>query len=52
MTSLFLNNYSTYSVERPMPRWMREERYNYCEQLPRLAQTSKSLWNRFLNLFR
>ena len=49
MTTLF--SYSTYSTEQTIPKWMREERYDYCEQMTHKTQTFKSFFSKMLNLF-
>ncbi len=47
MTTLF--TYSTYSLEQTTPKWMREERYDYCEQATHHTQTFKSFFTKLLN---
>lgn len=51
MTTLFINNYNTYSMEQRTPKWMREERYGYCEPTTQQTQTLKSIWNKLVSLF-
>lgn len=47
MTTLFFDDYTSAS-EQNIPKWMREERYMYCEPV---AHTKSSLWNKFLTFF-
>ena len=49
MTTLF--TYSTYSLEQTTPKWMREERYDYCEQATHHTQTFKSFFTKLVNFF-
>lgn len=46
MTALFSNYVSSSNYVEP--KWMREERYMYCEQK---ALTTKALWSCIKNLF-
>ncbi len=51
MTTLFINDYNTYSMEQTTPKWMREERYGYCEPTAQQAQTFKSFFTKLAHLF-
>lgn len=51
MTTLFFNGYNTYSCEQTTPKWMREERYGYCEPTTQQTHTLKSVWNKLVTLF-
>lgn len=52
MTTLFLNGYNTYSTEQTTPKWMREERYGYCEPISQQTISAKSVWLKLVNLFK
>lgn len=47
MTTLFFDDYTSGS-EQNLPKWMREERYMYCEPA---VQTKSTIWNKLLTLF-
>ena len=45
MTALF-NDYMSSSSKYEEPKWMREERYMYCEPM---ANTTNAIWSRIKN---
>ncbi len=51
MTTLYFNGYNNYSMEQNTPKWMREERYGYCEPTSLPHQTLKSFLQKLMNLF-
>lgn len=51
MTTFFINDYTTYSMEQTTPKWMREERYGYCEPTVQQKQTFKSFFTKLASLF-
>ncbi len=48
MTTLLFDDYT--SSEQMIPKWMREERYMYCDPVSKTAHVS--FWDKFLRFFR